>query len=169
MNIGYMEAQMKHTTEHVLNVPVDAAWHLMGERFADIGEWSDTVLKSSLDGPLEAGSVRTCDLKPTPAGLNQIQEKITHFDAARRSMGFDIVSGLPGFVHKLHSSWTLEDAGDGRTRAINTLTIELAWWMRPVGFAIRKQFGKTIALFMREIETVAARAAPRVEGLALAG
>ncbi len=158
---------MKVKTAHELNVPADAVWTLMGDRFAEIGEWSNTVVKSSIDGPLAPGSVRTCDLKPTPAGLDQIQEQITKFDRQGQSFAFLIVSGLPGFMRKVESEWTIEPLAGGRTRAINQLTIEVAWYMRPMAFMIRRQFQNTIKLFMREIET-AARQVPHVEPLAVA-
>lgn len=148
---------MKVTTTHEIAAGVDDVWVVMGERFADIADWSTSVLESSLDGPLEAGSTRTCKLAPTPAGLDTIQETLTAFDRDRRMFGFDIVAGLPGFMRKLRSEWRLEEAGPGRTRAINTLTIEVKWYMSPMLPIIRSQFGRTIGLFMKEIESVASR------------
>ena len=127
-----METEMHVTTTHEINAPVAEVWSVMGDQFADVAGWSSSVLESSLDGPLEVGSTRTCKLAPTPAGLDEIQERLTIFDRDRKTFAFDIVTGLPGMMKRVSSQWTLEVAGPNRTRAINTLTIEVKWWMAPM-------------------------------------
>lgn len=154
---------MKVRTDFTLNVPRDVAWDLMAERFADIGEWSDTVVASRLEGPLAPGSVRTCELKPTPTGLSEIQERLTKFDRGGHSFAFDIIAGLPGFMRRVSSQWTLTAAGPSQTRAQSLLTIEVAWWMWPMLPMIRSQFRRTLAGFMQEIEAVAAHTHRPVE------
>ena len=81
---------MQLTNVHIINAPAADVWDLMGERFADIGDWSDTVEASSLDGPLGTGATRTCKLKPTPAGLDTIEETLTAFDRNRQHFAFEI-------------------------------------------------------------------------------
>ena len=160
---------MNLVTTHHINAPADAVWDVMGERFADIGDWSDTVLSSSLNGPLQEGAIRTCELKPTPAASGTIQERLARFDRTGRSFAFDIVSGLPGFMKRVTSEWTIEPNGPRAARAVNRLTIEVAWWMRPMLPMIRSQFRKTIKGFIPEIEAAATRAPASVEPIAMAG
>ena len=164
-----MEKNMQLTNVHTINAPAAAVWELMGERFAEIGEWSDTVEASSLEGPLAAGSTRTCKLKPTPAGLDTIQETLTAFDRNRQHFAFDIVTGLPGFMKRVSSAWTIEVLDEQRTRATNVLTIEVAWWMRPMLPMIGRQFKNTIKMFIGEIEQAALRPMSVVEPRAVAG
>ena len=159
---------MKLTTEHKIDAAPEAVWDLMGERFADIGQWSNTVVHSSLEGELGQGALRTCELKPTPSGLSVIQERITEFDRNEKTFAFDIVTGLPGFMRRVNSRWTIKSAAGGGTRAINTLTIDVAWWMRPMLPVIRGQFAKTIRGFIPEIERAAGQPL-RVEPAAVAG
>lgn len=160
---------MQLTSTHEINATADAVWDVMGERFADIGEWSDTVIASSLDGPLQEGAVRTCELKPTPAASGTIKERITKFDRAGKSFAFDIVDGLPGFMRRVNSEWTIRSLGGPRTQAVNTLTIEVAWWMRPMLPMIRKQFAQTIKSFIPQIEAAAKPGMGHVETMAAAG
>lgn len=160
---------MKFTTTHEINAAADDVWDVMGERFADIADWSTSVLESSLDGPLQAGSTRTCKLAPTPAGLDTIEEKLTAFDRQRKVFGFDIVTGLPGFMKRVSSEWKLQAVGPNRTRATNTLTIEVKWYMTPMLPIIRSQFARTIQSFMGEIETVASGRMPVAAPAAMAG
>ncbi|MDD9979137.1 MAG: SRPBCC family protein [Boseongicola sp.] len=160
---------MKLVTNHVIDAPFDAVWDLMGERFADIGQWSDTVVKSSMDRPIGKGAIRTCELKPTPAASGTIKEEITLFDRDQHAFAFDIVDGLPGFMRKVNSHWRLERHGQYQTRATNTLTIKVAWWMSPMLPVIRGQFAKTIKGFIPEIEQAAAPRSQMVEDAAFAG
>ena len=159
---------MKLNTTHEINASADAVWDVMGERFADVGQWSDTVIKSSLEGPLEEGSVRTCELKPTPAASGFIQEKLTKFDRDNRSFAFDIVAGLPGFMRRVNSEWTIKSAGPNKSLAVNTLTIEVAWYMTPMLPILRSQFAKTIDGFIPQIEAESRKPAV-VEMAAAAG
>ena len=160
---------MKLKTTHEIDASADAVWELMGERFADIGEWSDTVVSSSLDGDLGEGAVRTCELKPTPAASGHIQERITKFDRAGRSVAFDIIDGLPGFMRLVNSAWTIEPMGANKARGVNTLTIKVAWYMVPMLPLIRVQFAKTIKSFIPQIELAANRPMRVVESSAMAG
>ena len=163
-----MEKRMQLSSTHIINAPAGAVWSLMGERFADIGEWSETVESSSLDGPLQVGSTRTCKLKPTPAGLDTIQETLTAFDHQRQHFAFDIVTGLPSFMARVSSAWTIEELDSERTRARNELSIEVKWWMRPMLPLIGRQFQKTIKLFIAEIEAAARGPMEVVEARAMA-
>ena len=160
---------MKLTSVHEINAPADAVWTLMGERFADIGEWSDTVIQSSMDGPARAGAVRTCELKPTPAASGFIKERITKFDEQRRTFAFDIIEGLPGFMKRVNSEWKIEADGSNKTKATNTLTIEVKWFMAPMLPVIRGQFAKTIKGFIPQIEDASNKLLRAVEPVAVAG
>ncbi|NRB00574.1 MAG: SRPBCC family protein [Rhodobacteraceae bacterium] len=144
-------------------------WEVMAEQFADIADWSSNVVDSSLDGPLAVGATRTCKLAPTPAGLDQIEELITNFDRGRKTFAFDIVSGLPGMMKGVSSAWKIEAVGPNRTRATNTLTINVKWYMTPMLPVIRSQFVKTIWLLVKEMDQTAARQARHSAPLAMAG
>ena len=138
---------MEIVTKRQMNPSVSDVWNLLGERFADIGQWSNSVERSHLDGPLGHGAVRTCELKPTPGGPERIQERITLFDRDNRALNYLILSGLPGFMRRVENAWTVE-AKAGQTLVTSTLSIALAWWMLPMAPMIRRQFSKTISGFM---------------------
>lgn len=139
-------------TERLMSVDADAVWDLLGERFADIGVWSDGVVASRLDGPLQEGAVRTCELKPTSAASGIVQERVTRFDRGARAVSYEIVGGLPGFMRHVENKWVITPIGVGRARVVSSLTIKLAWWMTPMAPMIRKQFSKLIVGLMDELE-----------------
>jgi len=160
---------MKLTTTRTINAPVDAVWNLVAERFADIGDWSEAVVKSTLDGAAAEGAVRTCELKPTPAASGRIRERITRFDRAGRVLAYDVIDGMPGFMRLVNNRWTFERQGDGRTRATSLLTIEVVWFMAFMLPVIRRQFSKTLEPFFAQIETAAKRPVGKVEPIVAAG
>ena len=147
---------MKIHISKELEASASAVWNVLGEQFGDIGNWFNGVVKSSMDSPVGVGAVRTCDIKafgPIPEG--HVVEKLTHFDRDSRSLTLVITEGVPGFMKLAQNAWTVEDLGNGRSRATSVVTIRLAWWALPMAPMIKKQLGKTIRSFVRELETEA--------------
>ncbi|MEE8437543.1 MAG: SRPBCC family protein, partial [Candidatus Neomarinimicrobiota bacterium] len=82
---------MKITTTIEINAPASAVWDVLGERFADVSEWAESILKSSINGPLERGAVRTCDIKAVgPVAAGQITEELTHFDRESFALTYNV-------------------------------------------------------------------------------
>ena len=160
---------MKLTTDKTLNATADQIWNLLGERFADIGAWSKAIERSELNGPLDEGGVRTCELKPTPIGSGTIRERITRFNRGRREVSYEILEGLPGFMRYVETAWTVAPTVNGRAQVKSVLTIRLAWYARPLALMVRRQFAKTIDGFMMELETKAPSEDRVVEAVAMAG
>jgi hypothetical protein len=151
---GQKRQEMKIKTSVEMSLPATDLWMVLGERFASVSEWADSIVKSSLDGSLGEGAVRTCDLKqtgPLPAG--QVTEELTRFDASARAMTYVVKSGVPGFMRYLDNAWTIEDLGDGRSRVTSVLTLNMAWWSLPLYPMIRLQLGKTLRGFIEQLET----------------
>ncbi len=160
---------MQVTTTKEINAPASAVWDLMGEGFGDISEWLDAVTKSTINGPVETGAVRICELKPAPGAPDTLHEKLTEFDPKTRRVAYDVVDGLPGFIRKVNASWVFEPAGGERTKVTNVLTMEVAWWMRPMLPMLLRKFQKTIAGIIPKIETAATRTIRVVEPASMAG
>ena len=117
------ENPMKIQTTLDIDAPASAVWHLLGEQFDDVAEWSATINKSSLDRPLGEGAVRTCDLKafgPVPAG--QVTEELTRFDRGSRSLTYVVRSGVPGFMRFVENAWTVEALDEIRSRVTSRAT-----------------------------------------------
>lgn len=149
---------MKIITTKELNAPASVVWQVFGERFGDVADWTDAIAKSTLDGELKEGAVRTCDLKafgPVPAG--KITEELTRFQPSERALTYNVLSGLPKFIHQIENAWTLHDLGDGRTRVQSIATFDIAWWMVMMIPVMRGQMGKGLTAFVNELEAEVAR------------
>ncbi len=161
---------MKIQTTLDIDAPASAVWQVFGEQFGDVGEWSDPIIRSSLDRPLGEGAVRTCDLKklgPVPAG--KITEELTRFDRASRSLMYVVRSGVPGFMRFVQNAWTVEPLDENRSRVTSRARFDMAWWMFPLLPLMRMQLGRVLRSFVGELETTVAGApepAPAVDALA---
>lgn len=104
----YRRRIVKIVTEREIESPASHVWHLLGERFADIGEWADSIEDSSLDGHLDKGAVRTCELRSFGPASGTIKEELTHFDRDSQALTYVVRSGLPGFMQFVENAWTIE-------------------------------------------------------------
>jgi hypothetical protein len=133
-------------------------WEIFGEGFENVSDWASLIIKSSLDGDLGEGAVRTCDLKQTgPVAAGKVTEEITHFDRQELALTYVVRSGIPGMMRHLDNAWTFADLGGGRTRVTSTLNLKMAWWSLPMLPLIRMQLKKTIRSFIAQLDRYAAQ------------
>jgi Polyketide cyclase / dehydrase and lipid transport len=123
--------------QHEMGVPADRAWDVVGRHFADIAGWAAPILGSSLDAPAPAvGATRTCHILgvgPFPAGV--VREQLLHYDDAARSLHYQAVDGMPGFVTRAVNRWTVVPLAADRcaVRVHATLTLSRpVRWLAPV-------------------------------------
>lgn len=102
---------MRIETSAAISASAEDAWHVLGEQFADISEWSDAVLESSIDTDVKEGATRTCKLS-----TGEITELLTHFSRESRSLTYAVTSGLPSFMSNVQNAWAIEVIGDDRCR-----------------------------------------------------
>jgi hypothetical protein len=143
---------MQITTIIEANASAADSWHVLGEQFGDIS-WAKPVLKSSLDGPLGEGAVRTCDIKaigPIPAG--QVTEEITHFDRDDHSLTYVLSSGLPAPMKYSDNVWTIEDLGSGRSKVTSVGTFKFKWWALWMSLLMRIPMKRAVRGLMNEFK-----------------
>ena len=136
-----------------INAPASAAWEVLGERFADVSEWADSIVKSSLDGPLDEGAVRTCDIKsvgPIPAG--KIKEELTHFDRDSRSLTYLVLSGAPNVMKNIENAWSIEDLGNDRCKVTSRVTVNMKWWALPLAPLMRFPLIRAVRDFLGQLK-----------------
>ena len=138
---------MRIETSTVINASAEATWHVLGEQFADIGEWFDGVLESSIDGDVEEGATRTCKL-----ANGDITELLTHFSRESRSLTYAVSSGLPSFMGDVQNAWTIEIVDDNRCRVTSVVTADLAWFAIPMTPLLRLNLGRTIRSLLEQLD-----------------
>jgi len=129
---------MKMRAELVISAPAEDTWAVVGERFGEIGEWASPITRSAMDGPPAAGRVRTCHVAgfgPVPPGV--IRERLLHFDPQARSLSYEAASGMPGFIRRAVSCWSVRQGpGEASTVRIRA-TVTLRPAARLLGPALR--------------------------------
>jgi Polyketide cyclase / dehydrase and lipid transport len=106
---------MKLELQVEINGPADAAWAVLGERFADIGEWAAPIRSSTLDGELGIGAIRTCQIaKFGPLALGAVRERLIAFDPARMTLAYESVDGLPSFITSAVNRLSIHNVSDRR-------------------------------------------------------
>jgi hypothetical protein len=129
-------------TKFDIDAPVDTAWQLLGEEFGDVS-WSDLVIASSLDGPLDQGVTRACTIDavgPFPAG--ELTEALSEFNREEKVLTYVIKTGGPPFLSHIQNRWILEARDATSSSAHSTITYRLEWWAMP--------FAPLIAMMMRK-------------------
>ncbi len=117
---------MNLRSEVFVNAPARAAWAVLGERFADIGEWAVPITAWSLEGTQGRGAVRTCHAArfgPVPAGT--ITERLLDFDPHAMSFAYEAIGGMPGSIADAVNHWSVHPLDGQRclARTHATLTV----------------------------------------------
>jgi len=149
---------MQITTSIEIKAPSSAAWDVLGEQFAEVSEWAKSILKSSLNGVLEAGAVRTCDLKAVgPVAAGQVTEELTRFDRESHALTYSVRTGIPNVLKSIENAWTIESLSDDRCAVTSLVTFELKWWAIPIFPLLKISLKKTLQAFTEQLRR-------RVEG-----
>ena len=144
---------MKITTTIEINGPASAAWDVLGERFADVSDWADSIVKSSIDGPLDRGVVRTCDIRAAgPVAAGQITEELTHFDRESQALTYDVRSGAPKVMKAIENAWEIESIDDSRCKATSRATFAMKWWALPLAPLMRIPLIRALRDFSEQLK-----------------
>lgn len=152
------EAAVEMHFDFPMDAPASAAWVVLGEAFGDVADWTSTLRASSLDGPVEVGSTRTCEVEAFgPFAPRRLTEELIEFD--ERSMRFTYIarSGLPPVIRAAKNRWSVEHTAEGRCRARSHISIDLVWWAAPLAPLMRWSMRSGITEVGRELRD-------RVEG-----
>jgi len=137
-------------------IPIDApaadAWAVLGEAFGDIGTWASAIAASSLDGPLEAGAVRTCDLASFAFMRGgTIQEHLDRFEPDGMRFAYTATDGMPWFIRQATNRWSVTPDGPDRCIVRSHATVDLVGWFAPLQGLMRRQLSAGTAAFAEEL------------------
>jgi len=145
---------MKIKTTIEINATTAATWEILGEQFANVYKWAESILKSTLDGPLDQGAVRTCDIKGVgPVAAGKITEEITLLDRESHSLTYNVTSGAPGLMKSIENAWSIETISDDRCAVTSNATFELKWWALPMLPLMRISLVRALRSFAGELKT----------------
>lgn len=136
-----------------INAPASITWDVLGERFADVSDWAHSIVKSSLNGSLGEGAVRTCHIKAVgPIAAGQIKEELTHFDRESYALTYVVLSGAPNLMKSIENAWTIDSLGENRCEVTSRATFEMKWWALPLAPLMRMPLNRAVRDFMEQLK-----------------
>ncbi len=106
--------------EIIINVSADELWKMVGPGFVEVYKWSSNVDHASGSGNSEfEGAVcseRVCDVNVK--GFSKINETLYKYSDANMNLAYRVNEGMPGFVTKAVSDWTVVDLGNNKSKLV---------------------------------------------------
>ena len=134
----------------VFNVSADAVWKIIGPGFKNVSVWSRAVDHASTSGQPEFEGAscrnRSCDLNAS--GFSKISETVIEYDANRRTLGYSVDAGIPGFVTYMANNWRVIEVGPNQCKTEMTVTMHLKPLM---GFLMGGMFKKNVHKILDEV------------------
>jgi len=123
------EVKMSKSVE--VNVSANDLWQIVGPGFAEASKWSTAVDHSAGHGEGQFDGAtcdtRSCDL--SAKGFSSVNERITEYDAANRTVAFDVFEGMPGFVTYTNNRTVITDLGQDQSQAELQITMHMKPFM----------------------------------------
>ena len=120
---------VKMSKSVVVNVSANDLWQIVGPGFAEAGKWS-TAVDNSVghgEGKFDGATcdTRSCDL--SAKGFSSVKERITEYDDSNRTLAFDVLEGMPGFVTYTNNRTIITDLGKDQSQA----ELKITMYMKP--------------------------------------
>ena len=142
-----------------IEAPAERVWRIIGEEFDRVGEWATPVPHSAAAArqPINADAPvagRTCET--SVAGFPSLNETLTAYDDAQRTLAFEIVEGMPGFVSEARNEWRIDELGPNRTQVTLDGRIETRGVGRIMAPIMRFQLNRAIDQTVEDLQVYAA-------------
>ena len=129
---------MDMRVEICADVAPAAAWAVVGEEFGQISQWCSAIRASSMGGPPAVGQTRACQIAGFgPIAAGTIRERLTSYSPESMSLSYAAVDGMPRFVRRAVSSWSVRPLHGGRCVVSIHATLTLRTAVRPLAPLIR--------------------------------
>lgn len=139
----------------LVNAPREKVWKVVADDFADVAQWSSLISEAKFfssnhdntSGIL--GGSRQCFI---PAFGTAIDERVVTYDKENSVFAYEIKSGLPPFVTKGFTTFTLDSLDDNTTQLSATMTMQIAPGTPglPIGMA-KENFSNAMNLSLDEL------------------
>lgn len=105
----------KLRNEIVIKADAETVWEVVAHRFDRMGEWATAIEASAplageptAEGAPVAGRVCQTGMRLVP----EVTETIVVYDEVRRTLAYEAIAGLPGFVRQARNRWQVTPLDD---------------------------------------------------------
>ena len=115
------------TTTRIVKAPRDTVWRVVADEFGEVAKWASVISENTIEGADDAdgllGAARTCFI---PGFGSSVSERVTVYDEEAGQFEYEVLQGLPPFVEKGTSAWTITAIDAETTKIVSTVTMEIA-------------------------------------------
>lgn len=100
--------------EVFIEAPVEEVWQAVAIEFADIGDWSSSVISSECIG--EAANAPECGDRLCVIDslvFDEVKERVLVYDEENYVFHYELYEGIPGFVHNFTNTWSMTPVDGG--------------------------------------------------------
>ena len=146
------EASIELRTSVDVDAPAEEVWRVLADEFGDVGEFASSLRASSLDGPVEVGATRVCEVAAVgPFPPRTLTEKLLELDARRMTLAYAAGGEVPAVFRSATNRWSIVPLGEGRCRAHSHAAMEVAWWALPLVPLFRVSVDREVRRFGEEL------------------
>ena len=84
--------------------------------------------------------------------LSVVTQELTQFDRERRSLTYEMRSGMPPPIRGVRNTWTIESVDNERCKLIGVAEFQLAWWAVPLTPVLRKKMTGALLVQAKDFE-----------------
>jgi hypothetical protein len=132
------------TTTIDIEASATDAWAVFGEGFGSWADWAPGIDRSTLQGPLGEGVLRTNE---TPS-LGTVEQELVQYDPSQRALAYEMRT-LPPMFTKLRNDWTIKETGAKTCQLIGDATFVVAQQAEPMREKLEGKMGMTLEVFAK--------------------
>ena len=139
--------------EITIDKPAVAVWKVLGEDFADVGEWASNVVSSSMETAPAVSAVRTAEIAATgPIKPGDAKETLTRFDSAAMSLAYEGTEGMPGSIKEARNEWSVHEIDADHSLVKAHATLEIGGLMALLAPLIKVQLKSVGSKYVEELK-----------------
>jgi hypothetical protein len=134
---------MQLTKQAIIDASAEDVWSVVAHEFDRIGSWATGVPASHevADAAAPPGcpvGARTC--RTTMGMFPEVEERIVAYDEGGRTLTYEPVRGMPGFVARARTKWNVIAIDERRSRVSFSATVTTRGFAAPLmALAMRVQ------------------------------
>ena len=103
--------------EIIINSPAENVWEMVGPGFTNVHHWASNVDHAMGKGTssIEGAScdVRHCQV--SVKGFDKISERLTDYNNEDRTLTYEVINGMPGFIALAQNKWKVAAKNEGQS------------------------------------------------------
>ncbi|MDG1331097.1 MAG: SRPBCC family protein [Crocinitomicaceae bacterium] len=146
-----------------INVSAEQLWEMVGPGFVEVYKWSSNVDHAEGSGKSEfEGAVcsnRSCAVNVK--GFSSIAEKLTNYSIDNKTLSYEVVEGMPGFMVLAENTWTVVPISESKSKLVMKGRFSTKGLMGTMMRGMmKKKMGETLEMVLNDAKVYAETGVP---------